>query len=146
MDNGYERDFVYVYGAVNPHQGKMDWMISPEMNTLRMGEFLSQVSKKHSREFIIMIVDGASSHISKDLVIPKNIRLLRLPPYSPELNPQEHVWDELREKEFPNRVFNHMKAVKAQLRKGLPRLSQDRSRLRSLTNWPWINSIIMKAT
>ena len=32
----------------------------------------------------------------------------RLPPYSPELNPQEHLWDEIREKEFPNRVFCDM--------------------------------------
>jgi transposase len=43
-------------------------------------------------------------------VIPDNIRLLALPPYAPELNPQEHVWDELREKEFPNRVFSHLDA------------------------------------
>ena len=48
-----------------------------------------------------MVVDGASSHVSKNLVIPENIRLLRLPPYAPELNPQEHVRDEVREKEFP---------------------------------------------
>ena len=40
-----------------------------------------------------MVVDGASSHVAKDLIVPKNIRLLRLPPYAPELNPQEHVWD-----------------------------------------------------
>ena len=52
-----------------------------------------------------MVVDGASSHVAKALVVPENIRLHRLPGYSPELNPQEHLGDELREKEFPNRVF-----------------------------------------
>ncbi|MGH6855371.1 MAG: transposase [Burkholderiales bacterium] len=57
-----------------------------------------------------MIVDGASSHRARDLAVPENIRLLPLPAYAPELNPQEHVWDELREKEFPNRVFNHLDA------------------------------------
>ncbi len=105
VDNGYERQFVYVYGAVGPAKGTLDWMICKEMNTDRMNQFLAQVSRTHSNEFIIMVVDGASSHRSKDLEVPENIRLHRLPGYSPELNPQEHVWDELREKEFPNRVF-----------------------------------------
>ncbi len=58
-----------------------------------------------------MVVDGASSHVAKALVMPENIRLHRLPAYSPELNPQEHVWDELREKESPNRVFSDMAGV-----------------------------------
>jgi transposase len=51
------------------------------------------------------------------LVVPQNIRLLRLPAYAPELNPQEHVWDEVREKE----------------------------RLRSITAWPWIVSLNLNA-
>ena len=103
--NGYQREFVYVYGAVSPMEGELDWMICPKMNTERMGEYLAQVAAAYPIEFIVMVVDGASSHVAKDLVVPENIRLLRLPSYSPELNPQEHVWDEIREKEFPNRVF-----------------------------------------
>ena len=98
LRNGYEREFVYVYGAVSPREGELDWRLCREMTTVRMGEFLIQVSQAHPREFIVMVVDGASSHKAKDLVIPDNIRLLPLPPYAPELNPQEHVWDELREK------------------------------------------------
>jgi len=145
MLNGYEREFVYVYGAVSPLQGELDWMICTEMNTLRMGEFLAQVSRAHSKEFILMILDGASSHKAKDLPVPENIRLVALPAYAPELNPQEHVWDELREKEFPNRVFNHLDAVVEQLRCGLPRLAEDHPRLRSLTAWPWIVSLNLNA-
>ncbi|MBP1777093.1 MAG: transposase family protein [candidate division NC10 bacterium] len=95
---------MYVYGAVSPLEGELDWRLCREMNTVRMGEFLIQVSQAHPQEFIVMVVDGAISHKAKTLVIPDNIRLLPLPPYAPELNPQEHVWDELREKEFPNRV------------------------------------------
>jgi hypothetical protein len=145
LRNGYEREFVYVYGAVSPLEGELDWRLCREMNTVRMGEFLIQVSQAHPREFIVMVVDGASSHKAKDLVIPDNIRLLPLPPYAPELNPQEHVWDELREKEFPNRVFNHMDAVIRQLEQGLPRLAADSDRLRSLTAWPWIVSLNLDA-
>ena len=143
--NGYEREFLYVYGAVSPMQGQLDWMIAGEMNTARMTEFLAQVSAAHRREFIIMVVDGASSHVAKDLAVPKNMRLLRLPPYAPELNPQEHVWDELREKEFPNRVFSHLDAVVRQLEQGLHRLAADQDRLSSLTAWPWIVSLNLNA-
>ncbi len=145
MLNGYEREYVYVYGAVSPREGTLDWKICPQMNTERMSEFLAQVSGRYPGEFIVMGVDGASSHRSRDLGDPENLRLLALPAYSPELNPQEHLWDEVREKEFPNRVFDSMDAVKRQLRSGLTRLAADRIRFQSITNWPWINTLILQA-
>jgi len=76
---------------------------------------------------------------------PKTFRLLRLPAYAPELNPQEHVWDELREKEFPNRVFADLASVTAQLERGLPKLAADSQRLRGITAWPWIISLNLNA-
>lgn len=146
VSNGYERQFVYVYGAVSPMEGELDWMIGRQMNTEAMGAFLAQVSAAHAQEFLLMVVDGASSHTAKELKIPENIRLLRLPPYAPELNPQEHVWDEVREKEFPNRVFADLDSVMRQLEAGLPRLAANPQGLRSLTAWPWIISINLNAT
>ncbi len=143
--NWYEREFVYVYGAVSPIEGELDWMICRQMNTDHMTAFLAQVSAAHKDEFMLMVVDGASSHVSKGLVVPENIRLLRLPPYAPELNPQEHVWDELREKEFSNRVFSDLTSVMRQLEAGLPRLANNNSALRSLTAWPWIISLNLNA-
>src|SRR5487761_739938 len=145
IGNGYEREFVYVYGAVSPLQGELDWRLCREMNTVRMAEFLAQVSQAHPAELVVMVLDGASSHKAKDLQIPDNIRLLALPPYAPQLNPQEHVWDEVREKEFPNRVFKHLDAVIGQLEQGLPRLTADPDHLRSLTAWPWIISLNLNA-
>jgi hypothetical protein len=145
VDNGYEREFTYVYGAVSPLEGELDWMLCAKMNTERMGEFLRQVSAAHPEDFILMIVDGASSHVAKDLAIPENIRLLRLPPYAPELNPQEHLWDELREKEFPNRVFGDMAGVVRQLESGLARLAADTTGLKSICAWPWIIRLNLNA-
>ena len=145
MRNGYEREFVYAYGAVSPCAGDFDWKICPQMNTQRMSEFLAQVSQRYAGDFVVMIVDGASSHRAKDLVVPENIRLLPLPAYSPELNPQEHLWDEIREKEFPNRVFDSLDGVKKQLCSGLVRLARDGIRLRSITAWPWIVALTLKA-
>ena len=141
VDNGYEREFQYVYGAVSPQEGELDWRIGPVMNTEAMGVFLAQASAAHPDDFIVMVVDGASSHVAKALVVPENIRLHRLPGYSPELNPQEHLWDEIREKEFPNRVFSDMAGVMRTLETGLPRLAADRNRVRSICAWPWIVSL-----
>jgi transposase len=70
-----------------------------------------------------MGVDGASSHVSQELIVPETMGLVGLPPYAPELNPQEHVWDELREKLFPNRVFAKLQDVIDQLEVGLPSLA-----------------------
>ena len=145
VSNGYEREFVYAYGAVSPLEGELDWQLYREMNTVRRGEFLTRVSRVHPAEFIVIVLDGASSHKAKDLVVPDNIRLLTLPPYAPELNPQEHIWDELREKEFPNRVFSHLDAVMRQLEQGLHGLAADPDRLHSLTAWPWIISLNLTA-
>ena len=138
VNNGDERPFVYVYGAVSPGEGELDWTICPHMNTERMNEFLAQVSLAHPNEFVLMVVDGASSHRSHDLCLPENIRLHLLPGYAPELNPQEHVWDERREKKSPNRVFESMGGVLHQLAGGLPRLADNHDALRSLTARPWI--------
>jgi hypothetical protein len=92
-----------------------------------------------------MAVDGASSPVAKNLRVPQNIRLVRLPPDAPELNPQEHLWDELREKQSPNRVFADMAGVLHQLQCRLPALASDHAAVRSLTAWPWIIRLNLNA-
>ena len=143
--NGYEREFTYVYGAVSPLQGQLDWNLSAKMNTTQKAAFLSQVSQAHAQEFIIMVVDGASSHKAKELIVPENIRLIRLPGYSPQLNPQEHIWDEVREKAFPNLVLDQMALVVERLKNGMSALAADAERVRGITAWPWIVSLNLKA-
>ena len=69
------REFQYVHGAVSPREGGLDWMICSAMNTENRGVFLAQVSAAHPHEFIVMILDGASSHVAKALAVPENIRL-----------------------------------------------------------------------
>jgi transposase len=74
---------------------------------------------------------------------PDNIYLLKLPAYAPELNPIEHVWDELREKFFHNRVFASLDALKDQLALGLAKLENNPEIVRSIVSWDWImNSLI----
>ena len=145
MLNGYERQFVYVYGTVSPLQGDLDWMLCGGMNTVRMGEFLGQVSRAHPNEFIVMILDGASSHEVEDPPVPENIHLVPLPAYAPERNAQEHVWMNCGRSSSRTECSNNLDAVIAQLHAGLPRLAQDHDRLRSLTAWPWIVSLNLNA-
>ena len=145
MANGCERQFTYVCGAVSPLEGDFDSMLCEKMNTEQMGIFLRQVRARYPGEFILMVLDGASSHRAKDLPVPADMHLEPLPAYAPELNPQEHVWDELREKEFPNRVFESMEAVVVQLRSGLARLSSSPATIKSITAWPWIKSLNLNA-
>ncbi|GCE08150.1 hypothetical protein KDAU_54790 [Dictyobacter aurantiacus] len=99
------REYTYAYVAVAPVLGQMVSLILPEVSTSMMNLFLEQVSQTFSKYFIVMQVDQAGWHHAKNLIIPENIRLIPQSAYNPELNPVEHVWDELREKYFHNRVF-----------------------------------------
>lgn len=132
------RQYTYAYGAVTPKDGALDWMLAPKMDTTSMSVFLGHVSQRHPDDFVVMILDGAPSHRSQHLRVPKNMALVRLPAYSPELNPVEHLWDELREKEFANRVFDSLGAAIAQVARGLKRLENAPHTLCSLTGWKWI--------
>ena len=85
-----------------------------------------------------MVIDGAGRHRSDALKAPTNIYLLKLPPYAPELNPIEHVWDELREKYFHNQVFKSLQALEDPLAKALKNLENDPKKIGSIVSWPWI--------
>lgn len=133
------RKFVYAYTAVCPALGKMTSLILPAANSAMMSLFLDQVSKDFADYFILMLVDRAGWHVSARLKIPENIRLIPLPSHSPELNPTEHVWDELREKHFPNLALKTLDDVERQLCQGLNALADDPKRLRNLTLFPYLN-------
>jgi transposase len=69
--------------------------------------------------------------------------LLKLPPYAPELNPIEHVWDELREKFFHNRVFKSIDALEDHLIEALKTLEGDATTVGSIVSWSWIISALL---
>lgn len=133
------REYTYAYAAVAPTLGQMVALILPEASTMMMNRFLEEVSRVFSTYFIVMQVDGAGWHRANDLVVPENIRLISQPAYSPELNPVEHIWDELREKYFSNRIFPSLDGVTEALCQGLTTLTDDPGRLRSLTSFPHLN-------
>ena len=134
------REYAYVFAAVSPSDGELDSLILPEVNAEAMSVFLAEVSGRHPDECILMFLDRAGWHIAKNVRIPSTIRLLSLPPYSPELNPAEHLWDEIREKWFTNAVFKTMSAVEDTLVEAPVQLENDRLRVKGLTNFTWMVS------
>ncbi len=132
------RKFVYVYAAVCMVLGEMTSLILPYANTEMMNLFLAEVSSDFEDYFVIMLVDGAGWHRSNGLKIPENIRLIRQPSHSPELNPVEHLWEELRENYLPNKAFKSLDAVEQALCQGLRDLVDDPGRLSSMTNFPYL--------
>ena len=107
-------------------KASLDYMTAEKMNTDNMSRFLVQVSETHEHDFMVMVLDGASSHKCKELKVPGNIALVFLPPYSPELNPTEQIWNTLRRDYFANRVFDSLNAATLQAESGLVRLSFNR--------------------
>ena len=83
-------------------------------------------------------MDGAGNHKGDDLVIPTNVTLGFLPPYSPELNPQEHIWEEIREKIFKNYAAKSMREVSNKLVKGALYIERNPKIVKSMTSFPYI--------
>jgi transposase len=138
------QEYTYVYAAVSVADGALDTLILPQVNTDCMQVFIDEVSSRHPGDRIVMVLDGAGWHKAASLVVPDNMRLVSLPPYAPELNPVEHLWDELREKAFGNLVFDSLDALEDHLEGSLKQLERDRSRVHSIVSWPWIiNSLMM---
>jgi transposase len=130
------REYTYVYAVVAPETGKMTSLILPTANTAMMNLFLEHVSQTFADYFLVIQTDRAGWHRAKDLVVPANIRLIFQPACSPEVNPVEHVWEELREKHLPNRAFLSLDEVIDAVCDGLQQLEADPERLRSMTCFP----------
>ena len=101
---------LYVFGAFSPINGDSLLMEMPKCNTVTFQIFLNELSKQKPEEFKILTVDNGAFHKSSELVIPDNIALLFLPPYSPELNPAEKIWWLLK-RAFSNRLHNSLEEV-----------------------------------
>ena len=132
------REFVYVFAAVCAQLGRLTALILPRANTEMMNLFLEQLAQDFQGYFIILLVDQAGWHRAKGLQVPENIRLLPQPAHSPELNPAEHLWEELREKTLPNHSFPSLDLLIDQRCEGLKGLAADEQRVRSMVDFPYM--------
>jgi len=133
-----ERQFRYVYAAVSPVEGEVDWMMTDSMKTPNMTAFLAQVRQAHPDDYILMVLDGASSHKAAELAIPDHMQLLALPPYSPELNPVEMLWDHVRELACANTYYENLEAVLDAVNAQLTKLAGNAAKVACTYCWSWI--------
>jgi len=136
------QEYTYAFAAANPVNGDMLSLILPYTNTTTMNIFLEELSIRQSDRFTLLFLDQAGWHTAKQLNIPPNIRLAYIPAYSPELNPVEHIWEELREKYFHNIAFDGLSAMEDRLEAGLLDLESDWDLVQSLTGFWWIIGLV----
>ena len=138
------REFRYAYGAVSPIDGELFALVLPYADTICMNVFLRELSEAYPNDYILLVVDNAGWHRSDGLVVPANIRLYPLLPYTPELNPIEQIWEEIREKGFRNVFFPSLDKVVDQLCDTIVSLLRDPRRVMSITHRDWfIRALIL---
>ncbi len=125
----------YVYGAIAPKSGKNLFMVAPLMNTQVFQRFLDEFAKQQKETFNVMLLDNSRTHSAKELVIPANVALLFQPPYAPEVNPAERVWQELKTA-MAWRCFETLEALQDRVVERLKGWKNEM--LRSLTAYPYI--------
>ena len=97
---------TYIFGAICPKDGKAAGLVLPRCNTEAMTLHLAEISARVAPgRHAVLVVDQAGWHLAAGLVMPANITIVPLPPKCPELNPQENVWQFLRDNWLSNRVF-----------------------------------------
>jgi len=133
------REYVQLYGAVAPETGYSFFLILPRANTQCMNIYLHELSNAFSEYVVLLIMDRASYHGSNDLVIPDNIVLFYIPPATPEMNPAEQIWKEIRKLGFKNESFASISKVVDRLCDTVVSLTRDT--IMSITRREWIVSM-----
>ena len=106
---GYQN--FYVYSSVNPLTGEAVSLFLPWVNTTMMNLYLDHLSQVLGNNSCFLVLDQAGWHRSDKLEIPTNIKIVFLPPYSPELNPVERFWQWLKRHSLRNRCHKNLEAI-----------------------------------
>ena len=125
----------YIYGAADVSDGENFFPEFPCMNTDNFQCFISKFSEIFSDSMNIMLTDNAAIHKAKRLIIPENIRLIFLPPYSPELNPIERFWQYIK-RDTKGKIFSGLREMKDFVANILRECSE--KTIASLTGFPYI--------
>ena len=134
------REYRYAYGAVDPRDGESFFLVMPYCNTECMNVFLQELSKAYVDDEILLVCDGATWHKSGGLMIPANIHITHIPPYTPEMNPIEQIWKEIRKRGFRNEVFKTLEHVVERLCETIKNLPN--TTIQSITGRLWIIDIV----
>ncbi len=134
--------WAYLFGAVCPERATGAALVLPYANTEAMNLHLQEISRRvASGAHAVLVLDGAGWHGAAALEVPGNITLLPLPPYSPELNPVENVWQYLRQNQLSLRVWDDYAAIVATCCKAWNALVAMPDRLASITRREWAKAV-----
>ena len=128
-----EYESLWAFTAACPATGQAVGLIAPRADTEATNVFLGMMSAAlEPGVHAVLVWDNAGFHTSRSLVVPANITLLALPPYSPELNPVERLWLSLREHYWSNRVYADVDAVESAAMSGWRAVCLDGAKFRSI--------------
>jgi len=112
-----KREWLYVYGFARPGTAEMFWLLLPELTAEWVSAALSEWARwadPQGKKRLVLVWDGAGGHTAKSLVVPEQVELVALPPYTPELQPVESAWPLLREA-VANESFASLEALSDRL-------------------------------
>ena len=133
------REWLYVRVAVGVSTGATSALLMPELNTEVINLFLEQFSRElPAGVHAALIWDGAGYHTGGDLVVPSDVSLILLPPYSPELNPVENLWHYLRAHHWSNRPYRDYDALESEAIRSLCTVCGDAEKLKSICNTDYV--------
>jgi transposase len=125
--------YLFVLVAVCAATGSVSALVMPELNAAVINLFLEQFARERpAGVHAVLIWDGAGYHTAGTLVVPPNVSLIRLPPYSPELNPVENLWHYLRSHDWSNRVYGGYEELKDEAVRSLCRVCLDAERMKTV--------------
>lgn len=131
----WHREAIYLYGMVEPKTGESFFYEFSHLDSACFERFLNLVSQQFPDCLNLIQLDNASAHSAKDLQIPDNILLVFQPPYSPELNPIERLWQHLKSKLAWN-LYETLDHLRGGLAEQLQQLHPQM--IASLTGWEYI--------
>jgi transposase len=135
------RQWLYVLMAVCVGTGATSALIMPGLDTEVLNLFLEQFAKElPAGVHAVLIWDGAGYHTSGDLVVPANVSLIQLPPYSPELNPVENLWHYLRSHHWSNRPYEGYKGLESEAIRSLCAVCEEAERVKSICNADYVRA------
>jgi len=129
----YQHKFetTYIYGSYSPINGNsFVWEING-VDTKIFESYLKHFSEYKPKEYKIVVIDNAGFHSTKNIEIPDNIFLLRIPAYSPELNPCEQIWQYIKNR-YKNQRFKTMENLKNWLHNMVCKM--DKELIKSITS------------
>lgn len=135
---------AYLFGAICPDRAMGAAVVMPWVSSEAMSIHLAEISRcVRPGAHAVLVCDGAGWHqIGQRLTVPSNITLLRLPPYAPELNPIENVWQYLRANQLSMIVWDGYDAVVDACCNAWNWLMNDPDRIASITTRQWAQVII----